>query len=388
MPLTTLLTSTRESPSSTPSLKSSKYRIFTSFVLCQRAVIGGRYCRPKSDPALAFFSDLQGSLSHACAPGPKTMSILPDSRSRWIAYALLAAAVVWFAGLEYRGLFMPDEGRYADIAREMLDSNDWVTPRLNGIKYLEKPPLQYWATAGIFALFGFDEWTARLWPAITGVLCIAFTAFAAFRLARGPSWALAALALAGSWGFFLGGQFLTLDMGLTFFLTAALLSFVLGLQPGVSPPAERNWMLLAWTALACAVLSKGLVSIVIPGLALAVYAAVERDLSPLRRMHWLPGLALFAAIVVPWFVLVQEKNPEFFRFFFVHEHFERFALPDHHRPGPWWYFVPVLLVGLWPWTPVVPTAIARGWRAPAAGGFRLDRFLVIWAAVIVAFFSA
>src|SRR5215467_12504403 len=312
----------------------------------------------------------------------------PASRSHWLTSVLVLCALIWFAGLEYRGLFMPDEGRYADIAREMLDSNDWVTPRLNGIKYLEKPPLQYWATAGIFALFGFDEWTARLWPAITGVLCIAFTAFAAFRLARGPSWILAALALAGSWGFFLGGQFLTLDMGLTFFLTVALLSFVLGLQAGVSPRAERNWMLLAWTALACAVLSKGLVSIVIPGLALAVYAAVERDLSPLRRMHWLPGLAILAAIVVPWFVLVQERNPEFLRFFFVYEHFERFALPNHHRPGPWWYFVPVLLVGLWPWTPVVPTAIARGWKAPPAVGFRLDRFLVIWAAVIVVFFSA
>src|SRR5262249_24995625 len=108
------------------------------------------------------------------------------SGSRWIVHALLLCGVIWFAGLEYRGLFMPDEGRYADTAREMLDANDWVTPRLNGLKYLEKPPLQYWATAGIFALFGFDEWTARLWPALTGALCIAFTAFAAFRLAPGP----------------------------------------------------------------------------------------------------------------------------------------------------------------------------------------------------------
>src|SRR5215470_12959321 len=282
MPLTTLLTSTRESPSSTPSLKSSKYRIFTSFVLCQRAVIGGRYCRPKSDPALAFFSDLQGSLSHACAPGPKTMSILPDSRSRWIAGALLACALVWFAGLEYRGLFMPDEGRYADIARGMLDSGDWVTPRLNGIKYLEKPPLQYWATAATFALFGVDEWTARLWPALTGLLCVAFTAFVASRLAPGRSWVLAALAFAGSWGFFLGGQFLTLDMGLTFFLTVAVLAFVLSREQGTPPGAGRNWMLLAWAALGCAVLSKGLVSVVLPGLALAVYCAVERDLSALR----------------------------------------------------------------------------------------------------------
>jgi|SRR5882672_1287046 len=313
------------------------------------------------------------------------MPVLP--RSRWIAAALLLCALIWFAGLEYRGLFMPDEGRYADIARAMLDTGDWVTPRLNGIKYFEKPPLQYWATAGVFALFGIDEWTARIWPALTGLLCIAFTAFAARRLAPGPSWLLAALAFAGSWGFFLGAQFLTLDMGLTFFLCAAMLAFVLSRHETASARAERNWMLLAWAALACGVLSKGLVSLVIPGLALAAYCAVERDLSPLRRLHWLPGLALFAAIVLPWFLLVQEKNPEFLRFFFIHEHFERFLLPDHHRPGPWWYFVPVILVGLLPWTPAVPAAITRAWKAPAEG-FKLDRFLVIWAAVVVVFFSA
>jgi 4-amino-4-deoxy-L-arabinose transferase-like glycosyltransferase len=315
------------------------------------------------------------------------VSALSNSRSRWIAAALLIGGLLWFAGLEYRGLFMPDEGRYADIAREMLDSGDWVTPRLNGLKYFEKPPLQYWATAGAFAAFGVDEWTARLWPALTGLLCIAFTAFAARRLAPGSPWMLTALALAGSWGFFLGGQFLTLDMGLTFFLTAAMLSYALS-RCAESPRAQRNWMLLAWAAAACAVLSKGLVGVVIPGLALAVYLLVERDLAPLKRLHWIPGLCLFAAIVLPWFVLVQHRNPEFFQFFFVHEHLERYTLPGHHRPGPWWYFVPVLLVGLLPWTPAVPEALARALSAPAPPGFKLDRFLVIWAAVVIAFFSA
>jgi 4-amino-4-deoxy-L-arabinose transferase-like glycosyltransferase len=314
------------------------------------------------------------------------MSSRPVSRT--ITYALLICGVLWFAGLEYRGLFMPDEGRYADIAREMLDSNDWITPRLNGIKYMEKPPLQYWATAGVFALFGVDEWTARLWPALTGLLCIAFAAFAALRLAPGSPWVLTALALAGSWGFFLGGQFLTLDMGLTFFLTAAMLSYALSRREGLTARAQRNWMLLAWAAAACAVLSKGLVGIVLPGLALLVYLAIERDLSALRRLHWIPGLCLFAAIVLPWFVLVQHRNPEFFQFFFVHEHLERYALPDHHRPGPWWYFVPVVLVGLLPWTPAVPEALARALSAPAPAGFKLDRFLVIWAAVVIVFFSA
>jgi 4-amino-4-deoxy-L-arabinose transferase-like glycosyltransferase len=310
------------------------------------------------------------------------------SRSRWIASAFLICALIWFAGLEYRGLFMPDEGRYGDIAREMLDANDWVTPRLNGIKYLEKPPLQYWATAGAFAVLGVDEWTARLWPALTGFLGIVLTAFAGFRLAPNSPWLLTASALAGCWGYFLGAQFLTLDMGLTFFLTAAMLGFALSRRADISPRAERGWMVLAWSAVAFAVLSKGFVGIVIPGMALLAYFAIERDLSLLRRLHWVPGSCVFAAIVLPWFLLVQQRNTEFFRFFFIREHFERYLLPDHHRSGPWWYFVPVLLVGLLPWTPSIPAALARAWRAPRPSGFKLDRFLVIWAGVVIVFFSA
>ncbi|HET7201008.1 MAG TPA: glycosyltransferase family 39 protein [Burkholderiales bacterium] len=309
-------------------------------------------------------------------------------RSRWIANAFLICALIWFGGLEYRGLFMPDEGRYADIAREMLDTNDWVTPRLNGIKYLEKPPLQYWATAGAFAVFGADEWTARLWPALTGFLGIALVAFAALRLAPGSPWIFPASTIAGCWGYFLGGQFLTLDMGLTFFLTAAMLGFALSRRGGIPARAELGWMLFAWAAMACAVLSKGIVGIVIPALALVVYLAIERDWPLLRRLHWLPGLGVFAAIVFPWFLLVQERNPEFFQFFFVHEHFERYLLPDHHRPGPWWYFLPVLLVGLLPWTPAIPAAMAKAWKAREPADFKLDRFLVIWAGVVVVFFSA
>src|SRR5258706_6648742 len=123
-------------------------------------------------------------------------------------------------------------------------------------------------------------------------------------------------------------------------------------------------------------------------MALLVYIAIERELSLLRRLHWVPGLCVFGAIVLPWFILVQQRNPEFFDFFFIREHFQRYLLPDHHRPGPWWYLAPVLLVGLWPWTPSIPAAFARAWTTSAAPGFKLDRFLVIWAGVVVAFFSA
>jgi len=304
------------------------------------------------------------------------------------AFALLAA--LWFGGLELRGLFAPDEARYAEVPREMLESGDWVTPRLNGVKYLEKPPLQYWATAAAFALFGEDEWTARLPTALAGLGGALVLAFAAARLgSRREGW-LAGFILASSWGYFFAAQYITLDMTLTFCLTCAMAAFLLAQAAGIAARAERRWMLVAWASMALAVLAKGLIGIVLPGLALAVYVVVARDAAVLRRLHAVPGLALFAAIAVPWFALAQAANPEFFQFFFIHEHFARYTLSGHDRAGPWWYFLPIVLVGTMPWTPLVVAALARRGRAregPPTSRIDVDRFLLVWAATVIVFFS-
>jgi 4-amino-4-deoxy-L-arabinose transferase-like glycosyltransferase len=303
------------------------------------------------------------------------------------AALLLILAAAWFAGLEYRGLFLPDEGRYGSIAREMLDSGDWITPRLNGLKYLEKPPLQYWATAAAYAAFGVDEWTTRLWPALTGFLGIILTALAAMRLAPARPWLPTLLIFSGCWGYFLAAQVTTLDMGLSFFLTLTLLAFVLAWREGFSARAQRNWILAAWAAMALAVLSKGLVGVLLPALAVLAYAAVERDAGILRRLHVVPGLCVLLSIAAPWFVLVQLRNPEFFEFFFVYEHFQRYALGEHHRSGPWWYFLPVMLVALLPWTLQLPSVAWNAWRARGGEKFKTERFLLLWAGAVVVFFS-
>jgi 4-amino-4-deoxy-L-arabinose transferase-like glycosyltransferase len=114
---------------------------------------------------------------------------------------------------------------------------------------------------------------------------------------------------------------------------------------------------------------------------------MQRDAAPLSLLRLGTGLAVFGSVAAPWFVLVQAQNPEFFDFFFIQEHFARFALSGHHRPGPWWYFVPVLFVISMPWTPVLPAVLARAWRAPATGRLHVDRFLICWVAVIFLFFS-
>lgn len=313
-----------------------------------------------------------------------------SERWRWAVLGLVCILLfaAWFASLELRGLFIPDEGRYAEIPREMLATGDWVTPRLNDLKYFEKPPLQYWLTAVSFRFFGEDEWTARLPSALLGFLAVLMLGFTGYRLKGAATGLLAAVILGSSWAFFLGAQYLTLDMTLSAFLTAALCAFLLAQNEHVI--GRRNaWMLAAWIATALAVLSKGLIGIVLPGLAIASYAVVRRDPGLLRRLNPFAGSALLLVIAAPWFIIVQYRNPEFFEFFFIHEHLERFAESGHHRAGPWWYYVPIVIVGLMPWTPALLRTFAE-WRTTPTGGpreFSVEWFAALWALVTLLFFS-
>jgi len=175
-------------------------------------------------------------------------------------------------------------------------------------------------------------------------------------------------------------------MGVTFFITLGILGLLLA-QSQTDVRSRRNWMLVAWAGLALAVLSKGLMGIVLPGAALFIYCVVQRDFSVLKRMHWLPGLAFFFAIVTPWFYLVMQANPEFFERFFIYEHYTRFTTKDLGRYQPWHYFIPILLVGALPWTVTLFDSLRRGLGRVAVGQFHAERFLLIWAVFIYVFFS-
>ena len=314
---------------------------------------------------------------------------LPLSRFAWLVLALLLA-VLWFAGLESRKLMHPDEGRYAEIAREMAASGDWLTPRLNGLKYFEKPPLQYWATAAAFDAFGVHNWTARLWPALTTFGAVVFVGFAGFRLAGPAAGLFAGACLASCTGFLVAGHFLSLDGALSALLAVALGAFLLAQRDGLGTGTQRGWMWLAWAAMAGATLSKGLIGIVIPGAALVLYTLVTRDFRLWRRLHLGSGLALYLALTAPWFVAVSRANPEFFQFFFIHEHFARYLTTTHRRAGSWWYYVPYVLGGSLPWLLVLGWGVRRMWRdgVPAANGFSWQRFAVVWSVFIVLFFTA
>jgi 4-amino-4-deoxy-L-arabinose transferase-like glycosyltransferase len=182
------------------------------------------------------------------------------------------------------------------------------------------------------------------------------------------------------------GHLLTLDMALSFFMSASVFAFALA-QREPEETGRRRWMLLAWAAAALAVLSKGLVGVVLPVGAVGAYVLLERDWRLLSRLYLVRGGLLFLAIAAPWFVLVSLANPEFPHFFFIHEHFERFLTKEHDRYQPLWYFLPVLLLGVVPWVVSLFPALRAAWTRTAAPGFQARRFLLVWCAVVFVFFS-
>ncbi len=309
------------------------------------------------------------------------------SRPGFRVLIVVLFAVLWFGTLGYRKVITPDEGRYAEIGREMAVSGDWVTPRLNGIKYFEKPALQYWGTAASFKLLGENEFAARLWPGLTGFLGVLFAFFVSRRFwGERVAWLAGAILASCVW-WMANGHFLTLDMGVSFFMSLGMGAFMLAQRKGASEDENRNWMVACWAAMGLAILSKGLIGIVLPGAVLLLYSLIQRDVRLWLRLHIGKGLLVMLVITAPWFWFVSRANPEFLWFFFVHEHFQRFTTTEHHRLGPVWYFIPILIAGMLPWTSLLPQALKLGWQKDETQRFQANRFLLIWAVFIFAFFS-
>jgi 4-amino-4-deoxy-L-arabinose transferase-like glycosyltransferase len=180
----------------------------------------------------------------------------------------------------------------------------------------------------------------------------------------------------------------TLDMGLTLWTTLTLCALLVAEEAAPDEGARTRWLMLAWAAMALAVLSKGLVGIVLPAGALALHALARRDWTVAARLQWGYGLVLFFAIVLPWFVAVAYANPEFARFFFIHEHFTRFLEKGHGRVEPWWYFLPILAAGFLPWMFALPAALAHAWTSDGRSrGFQPLRLACAFGVFVLAFFS-
>lgn len=309
-----------------------------------------------------------------------------SSRSvRFFVIAAAAAILLYLVPLGAYPLMEPDEGRYAEIPREMAESGDFVTPRLNYVKYFEKPPLLYWANAANFAIFGQNEFAARLFPALCALAGAATTAVFGASLYGRRAGFIAGAVTATSLLYFVIGTINITDMPLTFFLTLAFASFYTARTSG-----RKRWYLLFYLASALAVLTKGLVGVLLPGLVIFVYILVTREWRLFIEPIYLPGLILFFAAAVPWFWLVCRENRDFFHFFFIQEHFLRYTTKMHGRYEPFWFFLPLLPAGLAPWTAFLPALLSRRSviRAPRCDSERrANIYLLLWAGLILLFFS-
>lgn len=310
-------------------------------------------------------------------------------RNKTLTWTLLIvfAAVLLYA-LGARTLVPPDEGRYAEMAREMFASGDWITTRLNGIKYFEKPPLQTWMNALSFTLFGLGDWQARLWTGLCGLLGVVLTGVAGTRVFGARIGFYAALVLGSSFYWVACSQIDSLDMGLSGMMTVALCALLIAQRDDASGSERRNWMLVCWAGMALSVLSKGLIGLVLPGGVLVFYTIFSRDWAIWKRLHIVKGLILFFLIATPWFVLVGLKNPEQPHFFFVHEHFDRFLKKEHHREAAWYIFFVLLAAGSVPWVGVlIQSLVGAARRDGETTKFRPRLMLLVWVAFITLFFT-
>jgi 4-amino-4-deoxy-L-arabinose transferase-like glycosyltransferase len=318
----------------------------------------------------------------------------PHSSNTLLWSLLIGFVLVSLCVLGIRTLVPPDEGRYAEMAREMFTSGDWITTRLNGIKYFEKPPLQTWMNALTFAVFGVGDWQARLWTGLCGIFGVLVTGYAGARVYSPRVGLYAALVLGSSFYWIACSQVNSLDMGLSGMMTLALGALLVAQRDDALPRERRNWMLVCWAGMALAVLSKGLIGLILPGGVLVFYTLFARDLDIWTRLHIVKGLLLFLAIAAPWFILVGLKNPEQPHFFFIHEHFDRFLLKEHHREASWWMYFALLATGVIPWFGVLLQSLAQGVKrhTNAAGNgperFRPGMLLLVWVVFILAFFTS
>ncbi len=299
----------------------------------------------------------------------------------------LALIILWLGFTAWmRPLMLPDEGRYVGVAWEMLRSGDWLTPTLDGLPFFHKPPLFYWITAGSMSVFGLHEWAARVAP-VLGASLGAFALYLFMRRWVGERLArLTLVALLAQPLFFIGGQFANLDMLVAGCITATI---VLAAHAALCVERDlpyRSALSGAYAMAAIGVLAKGLIGIVIPALVLLAWLVAQRRWRVLRALIWWPGLLLFLLVAAPWFVAMQARFPDFLDYFFVVQHFKRFAAGGFNNVQPVWFYLAVLLLFSLPWLPWIYRLFNRT-SVVDADRRQVRLLMVVWVLLVVLFFS-
>ncbi|MGH9513681.1 MAG: ArnT family glycosyltransferase [Terriglobales bacterium] len=294
---------------------------------------------------------------------------------------------LFFFGLSYFGLIGADEPRYAQVAREMLARHDWITPTLKGTPWLEKPALYYWQAMVAYRVFGVSDWVARLPSAADATLMVIaiYIFLKRFRPGSHLDGTLIAASCAAIIGF---ARAASTDMPLAAMFTIAMLAWYVWYES-----RSKTYLSLFFFFLGFGALAKGPVALLLAVLIIALFTALKRESKALLQTLWIPGIAILLAVMLPWYVAVQIKNPEFFRVFILEHNLARFGTNLYHHPEPFWYYAPVTLLALLPWTVFAVIAIFEDirsrWRKQedAAPNDSFNLYLIIWLIVPLVFFS-
>lgn len=345
------------------------------------------------------------------SPGPQPAAKTSlASRIGWLALILATLYVCYFSHLGAIGFVGPDEPRYAWIARAMAETGDWVTPRLYGKPWFEKPPLYYWGAALSFKLFGVSEAAARLTSALSAVLATLALAWLALRVygAETARWLLLLLpTTVGMIGF---SHAAATDMPFSAMLTIAMVAaaVLLGLIPNPNHPLHASDLPLESSSsfspftssvsftsaifgffLGLAVLAKGPAGVILCGGAVFFWALVTKRWRDAFRVFHPAAIAAFCLTALPWYILCAYRNPDFFRIFIIEHNFKRFLTPEFQHIQPFWYYAEIILITFLPWTAALVWTLVAGLRhvSQTRGLSAFTWLLLCWAGFCFGFFS-
>ncbi len=308
-----------------------------------------------------------------------------ETRAFWmdLFWLTLLFAPIYFLFLGNRPFATPDEARYVEIPREMLATGDWITPRLNGVKYFEKPPLLYWIEAAFQYAFGLKEWVMRLPIVLFGLTGILSTYAFGQRVFNRQVALYSAFILGSSCIYFVMSRLIILDMAVSLFVTLSLFCFYIAQQ---ETTGEKRRIFYALFTVFCAlgVLTKGIMALAVPGVVIILWATYSRRWRAIFPAYLPSNLILFLAIAAPWHILASLKTPEFAYKYFIVEHVLRYATKIHLRHQPVWFFIPIIIGGFIPWSALFIPAFAKAFRERY---MHVNAFLLIWAAFVFVFFS-
>lgn len=305
-----------------------------------------------------------------------------------LGYLSLVFIVFYFIWLGSYPLFIPDEGRYSEVAREMVATGDYITPRVNGVVFLDKPILYYWFQALAINLFGIKEWALRLFPALFGISGCLIVYICGRKLFNRRTGLISAIILATTPLYFGSAHYANLDLEVAVLVSGTLLFFITATKTHGS--TQRYFYIAMYFFAALAFLTKGLIAIAFPCLIGGTWMMCMRDWNILKKMQLLMGIFLFLVITLPWYILVQHANPEFLHYFFITQQVTRFlSAAAFNNPTPFWFYLPVVFIGFFPWSMFLPQTFINSYQRIRHNRSQhgTELYLLLWFVIVFVFFS-